>query len=131
MAVLTEEQNLLRDTAREWTRERSPVTALRRVRDDALPLGYDPVIWAEMSAMGWAGVIVPEVYNGSGFGYLGLGLIHPHDLDGNPRDLGGELRALLGEPRAGVDQQRLERVGVGREFIVQHREDHCIQSGRA
>ena len=55
----------------------------------------------------------------------------PHDLDGNPRDLGGELRALLGKPRAGADQQRLERVGVGREFIVQHREDHCIQSGRA
>jgi alkylation response protein AidB-like acyl-CoA dehydrogenase len=28
-----------------------------------------------MGAMGWAGVIVPEDYDGSAFGYLGLGLI--------------------------------------------------------
>ena len=75
MAVLTEEQTLLRDAARDWTREKSPVAALRKVRDDALPLGYDPAIWAEMGAMGWAGVIVPEAYGGSDFGHLGLGLI--------------------------------------------------------
>ena len=75
MAVLTEEQTMLRDAAREWTAEKAPVTALRKVRDSKAPLGYDPALWAEMGEMGWAGVIVPEEFGGSEFGYLGLGLI--------------------------------------------------------
>ncbi|MBA3812020.1 MAG: acyl-CoA dehydrogenase family protein [Caulobacteraceae bacterium] len=75
MAVLTEEQSLLRDAARTWTQEKSSVSAFRNMRDAALPLGYDPATFAEMAAMGWCGVIIPEEYGGSGFGYLGLGLI--------------------------------------------------------
>ena len=31
MAVLTEEQSMLRDSARDWVREKSPVTSLRKV----------------------------------------------------------------------------------------------------
>jgi alkylation response protein AidB-like acyl-CoA dehydrogenase len=75
MAVLTEEQTLLRDAARTWTREKSPVSAFRKVRDAGLPLGYDPAAFADMAEMGWTGVIIPEAYGGSDFGYLGLGLI--------------------------------------------------------
>src|SRR5580700_2880735 len=75
MAVLTEEQSMLRDAARTWTREKSPVSAFRKVRDAGLPLGYDPKAFAEMAEMGWAGVIIPEAYGGSEFGYLSLGLV--------------------------------------------------------
>jgi len=75
MAVLTEEQTLLRDAARTWTREKSPVSAFRKLRDAGSALGYDAAAFAEMAAMGWAGVIIPEVYGGSDFGYLSLGLI--------------------------------------------------------
>jgi alkylation response protein AidB-like acyl-CoA dehydrogenase len=75
MAVLTEEQSMLRDSARTWTQEKSPVSAFRKVRDSALPLGYDPAAFAEMAEMGWTGVIIPEEYGGSDFGYLSLGLI--------------------------------------------------------
>jgi alkylation response protein AidB-like acyl-CoA dehydrogenase len=75
LAVLTEEQSMLRDAARAWTQEKSPVTALRRVRDQKLELGFDPALWSEMGEMGWAGVVIPEEYGGSAFGYLGLGLI--------------------------------------------------------
>jgi alkylation response protein AidB-like acyl-CoA dehydrogenase len=75
MAVLTEEQSMLRDAARAWTQEKSPVTALRKVRDSKNELGFDTAVWGEMGEMGWAGVIVPEAYGGSEFGYLGLGLI--------------------------------------------------------
>jgi alkylation response protein AidB-like acyl-CoA dehydrogenase len=75
MAVLTEEQSLLRDSARTWTREKSPVSAFRKMRDSGAPLGYDPAAFAEMAAMGWTGVIIPEEYGGSAFGYLGMGLI--------------------------------------------------------
>jgi alkylation response protein AidB-like acyl-CoA dehydrogenase len=75
MAVLTEEQSLLRDAAKTWTQEKSPVSAFRRMRDSGAPLGYDPAAFAEMAQMGWTGVIIPEEYGGSEFGYLGLGLI--------------------------------------------------------
>jgi alkylation response protein AidB-like acyl-CoA dehydrogenase len=75
MAVLTEEQSMLRDSARAWTQEKSPVSAFRKVRDSGGPLGYDPAAFAEMAQMGWAGVIIPEEYGGSNFGYLSLGLI--------------------------------------------------------
>ena len=75
MAVLTEEQSMLRDAARTWTQEKSPVTAFRKVRAAALPLSYDPAAFAEMAEMGRTGVIIPEEYGGSDFGYLSLGLV--------------------------------------------------------
>jgi alkylation response protein AidB-like acyl-CoA dehydrogenase len=45
------------------------------MRNSEAPLGYDPAAFAEMAQMGWTGVIIPEEYGGSAFGYLGLGLI--------------------------------------------------------
>jgi len=75
MAVLTEEQSMLRDSARSWVQEKSPVKAFRDMRDAGMPLGYDPAAFAEMAEMGWTGVIIPEEYGGSNFGYLGMGLI--------------------------------------------------------
>src|SRR6201991_552158 len=75
MAVLTEEQSMLRDAAKSWVQEKSPVTAFRKVRDSGAELGYDVAAWNEMAEMGWAGVIIPEEYGGSNFGYLSLGLV--------------------------------------------------------
>ncbi|HEY2707843.1 MAG TPA: acyl-CoA dehydrogenase family protein [Caulobacteraceae bacterium] len=75
MAVLTEEQSMLRDAARTWTQEKSPVSAFRKMRDSGQALGYDPAAFAEMAEMGWTGVIIPEEYGGSDFGYLSLGLV--------------------------------------------------------
>ena len=75
MAVLTEEQSMLRDAAKSWVQEKSPVTAFRKMRDSGAEVGYDAAAWNEMAEMGWAGVIIPEEYGGSAFGYLSLGLI--------------------------------------------------------
>lgn len=75
MAVLTEEQSMLRDAAKSWVQEKSPVNAFRKMRDSGAELGYDVAAWNEMAEMGWAGVIVPEEYGGSDFGYLSLGLV--------------------------------------------------------
>ena len=75
MAVLTEEQTMLRDAAKGWASESAPVGALRKLRDGKSGNSFDPAAWKEMGEMGWAGVIVPEAYDGSAFGYLGLGLI--------------------------------------------------------
>jgi alkylation response protein AidB-like acyl-CoA dehydrogenase len=75
MAVLTEEQSMLKDAAKSWVQEKSPVSAFRKMRDSGVELGYDAAAWNEMAEMGWAGVIIPEEYGGSNFGYLSLGLV--------------------------------------------------------
>ena len=73
--TLTEEQALLRDSAREMIARHSPVNALRKLRDDADPLGYDSAVWRHMVEAGWSGIIVPEAYGGLDFGFVGLGVV--------------------------------------------------------
>ncbi|MBO9499245.1 MAG: acyl-CoA dehydrogenase family protein [Novosphingobium sp.] len=75
MAILTEEQTMLRDMAQEWVRHEQPVTAFRRLRDSGTKQGFDPEVFKAVAQMGWTGVIVPEAYGGTGLGYLSLGLI--------------------------------------------------------
>ena len=75
MSVLSEEQTMLRDMAREWTKKESPLTAVRKVRASGDPRGFDPATFAEMAEMGWAGIIIPERFGGSDFGWLSLGLV--------------------------------------------------------
>jgi alkylation response protein AidB-like acyl-CoA dehydrogenase len=75
MAVLTEEQTMLRDAAKAWVQEKSPVTALRKLRDSGIADGFDRAIWREMAEMGWTGVLIPEEFGGAGLGYLTLGLV--------------------------------------------------------
>ncbi|MDB5448522.1 MAG: acyl-CoA dehydrogenase [Phenylobacterium sp.] len=66
---------MLADAARSWVRERAPVSALRKLRSQHAELGYDPDLYAEMVAMGWTGMIVPEAYSGHEFGFQGMGLL--------------------------------------------------------
>lgn len=75
MAVLTEEQTMLRDMAREWADNESPVTAFRKMRDAAPAEFYDAAGWKAQAEMGWAGILVPEAQGGAGMGYLSLGLV--------------------------------------------------------
>jgi alkylation response protein AidB-like acyl-CoA dehydrogenase len=75
MAVLNEEQTMLREAAKSWASEKSPVTAFRKLRDSGNPDGFDRAAWAEMCEMGWAGILVPEEYGGVGLGYQTLGLV--------------------------------------------------------
>ena len=60
MANLTEEQTMLRDSAKSWVAEKSPVTAFRKMRDSGNADGFDRRVWREMCEMGWAGILVPE-----------------------------------------------------------------------
>jgi len=75
MAVLNEEQTMLRDAAKSWTSEKSPVAAFRKLRDSGNPAGFDRAAWTEMCEMGWAGILVPEELGGVGLGYQTLGLV--------------------------------------------------------
>ncbi|WP_128893190.1 acyl-CoA dehydrogenase family protein [Erythrobacter sp. HKB08] len=75
MAVLTEEQEMLRDMARDWASNESPVTEFRKVRASGDPKAYDEGAYGKMADMGWTGVIVPEEHGGSDFGWLSAGLV--------------------------------------------------------
>jgi alkylation response protein AidB-like acyl-CoA dehydrogenase len=73
--VLTEEQELLRDTVREFAKERSPVTALRDLRDRRDETGFSRELWKEMAELGWTGIVFPEDVGGSDLGYAELGIV--------------------------------------------------------
>ena len=75
MAVLSEEQTMIRDGAKSWVQEKSPVTAFRKMRDSGNEDGFDRAAWKEMAEMGWAGILIPEEFGGTGLGYLTLGLV--------------------------------------------------------
>lgn len=75
MAVLTEEQIMLRDAARSWATESSPVTAFRKLRDANVSGAFRRETWKEMADMGWTGIVIPERYGGVGMGYQTLGLV--------------------------------------------------------
>jgi alkylation response protein AidB-like acyl-CoA dehydrogenase len=70
--VLTEETRMVRDTALDFFKTRSPVTALRKLRDDKDPVGFSRSLWRDMADLGWTGFLVPEDYGGSAFGIAGL-----------------------------------------------------------
>lgn len=73
--VLTEEERMLKDAAHAFIQEKSPVNALRKLRDDNSEDGFDRALWGEMAEMGWAGIVIPEDYGGLGFGFVGLGAV--------------------------------------------------------
>ena len=73
--VLNEEQRLLQDTAKEFLKSTAPVETLRELRDRRDETGYSAELWAQMSEMGWASIILPEQYGGLDFGFLGLGAV--------------------------------------------------------
>lgn len=73
--VLSEEQELLRNTAREFIGENAPVKELRRLRDEQDAIGFSRAMWKEMAELGWAGILLPEEFGGSELGYAELGVV--------------------------------------------------------
>lgn len=73
--VLSEEQLMLRDSARDFLKGRAPVSHLRGLRDSANKEGFSRELWSEMVEMGWPAILVPEQYNGLEYGFTGMGII--------------------------------------------------------
>jgi butyryl-CoA dehydrogenase len=68
--ILTEEQSLIRDTARAFARERLAPGAEKRDREHAFPAAE----LAEMGNLGFLGMVVPPQYDGAGTDYVSYAL---------------------------------------------------------
>jgi alkylation response protein AidB-like acyl-CoA dehydrogenase len=76
MAVVsTQERESIRQSARGLVRERAPVAHLRALRDSNDPLGYSRDLWRAMAELGFAGMLVPDRWGGTGLGYAELGIV--------------------------------------------------------
>ena len=73
--VLSEEEQFLKDTAKNFAEERSPISHFRSLRDNNDPKLWDKDIWSEMVKLGWPGILIPEEFGGSNFGVTGIGVI--------------------------------------------------------
>lgn len=73
--VLSEDEKMLRDSARGFLAEAAPVSALRKLRDDKDPVGFSRELWASMAEMGWCGVLIDEDHGGVDMGYGAAGLL--------------------------------------------------------
>jgi alkylation response protein AidB-like acyl-CoA dehydrogenase len=73
--LLTEEQEMLKESARGFLDEKAPVAAFRKLRDERSEDGFSRALWKEMAEMGWAGILVEDAHGGSGFGFVGAGVI--------------------------------------------------------
>lgn len=65
---LTEEQQMLRDAARELCTKYGDTEVLRTLEDD--PTGFDPAFWSELAQMDLLGLSIPEAHGGSGMGLV-------------------------------------------------------------
>ncbi len=73
--ILNEEQNMLKDSARDFCTNNAPIAQLRRLRDEDNPDAFDRATWQSMVDLGWAGIPWPEEFGGLAFGYKGLGVV--------------------------------------------------------
>jgi alkylation response protein AidB-like acyl-CoA dehydrogenase len=61
---LSEEQELLQGSARDFLQKECPIRLVRAMEGDER--GYDPNLWKQMGDLGWLGLVLPEEYGGSG-----------------------------------------------------------------
>jgi len=73
--VLNEEQRLLQSTIRDFLNQRAPVSALRELRDNPTPQGFDTSLWRELVDLGVSSIVLSEAHGGFGFGWMGLGAV--------------------------------------------------------
>ena len=73
--ILTEEQTMLRDSARDFMAEQSPLSQLRALRDQRSADGFSRPLWQQFAQMGFTGVLVPEAHGGLGLGHVEAGVV--------------------------------------------------------
>ena len=73
--VLTQEQSLLRDSARDLIGDKAPVSHLRHLRDTQDETGFSRELWKTFAEMGFSGLLVGEEFGGSALGCVEAGVV--------------------------------------------------------
>lgn len=66
----TEEQEILKQAARDFLAAECPKTLVREL--ERSEKGYSPDLWRKMAELGWTGLIIPEEYEGMGCAFQDL-----------------------------------------------------------
>src|SRR5688500_1284750 len=73
---LTDDQAMLRDTAREFVAEQGSIKQqLRHWRDRGCKDGFGHGLWKQFAEMGFTGILVPEADGGLGLGHVEAGIV--------------------------------------------------------
>ena len=70
--ILNEEELYLKETAKNFAENSTPVNHFRSLRDNDDPQLWSKDVWKEMVELGWSGILIPEEYGGSDFGLTGI-----------------------------------------------------------
>ena len=70
--ILNEEELYLKETAKSFAENSTPVNHFRSLRDNDDPQLWSKDVWKEMVELGWSGILIPEEYGGSDFGLTGI-----------------------------------------------------------
>jgi len=70
---LSEEQNMLKESAHRFLAEECPSEFVREMVEDEK--GFSPSLWRKMAELGWMGLQVPEEHGGSGMNFLYLAVL--------------------------------------------------------
>jgi alkylation response protein AidB-like acyl-CoA dehydrogenase len=73
--VLSEEQSMLRDSARGLISDKAPVSHLRQLRDAKDATGFSRELWKSFAELGFAGLLAPEEFGGSALGCVEAGIV--------------------------------------------------------
>ena len=68
---LTDDERMIRDTARDYCKDKLAPRALPMFRSE----GVDTSIFREFGALDMLGIVIPEEYGGAGLGYVAYGLV--------------------------------------------------------
>jgi alkylation response protein AidB-like acyl-CoA dehydrogenase len=69
----SEEQEMLRTSARGFLEKECPSTLVRRLMQDER--GYEPELWKKMAGLGWTGLVIAEAHGGAGLSYVDMVLV--------------------------------------------------------
>ena len=72
---LNDEQQMLRDTAKDFVAEHAPVSHLRGLRDANDPTGFSRDLWKSFAEMGFTGILIGEDAGGLGLGHVEAGVV--------------------------------------------------------
>jgi alkylation response protein AidB-like acyl-CoA dehydrogenase len=71
--TLTEEQEMLKKTARDFLTDKCPKTLVKQMEESET--GYSKELWQEMAELGWMGLAFPEKYGGGDMNFLDLAML--------------------------------------------------------